>query len=154
MEYSLISQDSFTVLGLSARIDPNHPEAIGELWERFRASSLAEEVPNRTNDDVWAVYYDYEGDHQHPYRLCVGYRVDSVGQVPESLTLVHVPASYYAMYFAQGPLPQAIVDTWQHVWETPLARRYRADFEVYGRFAQDPSDAEVPVFVGIESPDA
>lgn len=150
MDHTLISQEPFTVIGMSERIDPSQPEAIGQHWENFRNQDIKSSLDKRFNDDVWAVYYQYEGDHTQPYRMLLGYRVPDGTPIPEGLAACKVPESYYALYIAQGPMPACIEDTWNTVYKADLDRTYKADFEVYGRFAQDPKDVEVPIYVGIK----
>jgi predicted transcriptional regulator YdeE len=44
---------------------------------------------------------------------------------------VRVPASRYAVITGTGEMPQAVMDTWQRVWDSDLPRAFTADFEVY-----------------------
>lgn len=37
-----------------------------------------------------------------------------------------------------------------NIWETNLKRTYTADFEIYGKDAKNPKDAEVDIYVGIK----
>ena len=36
---------------------------IGAFWQTFMKENIAAKIPGRSGDDVYAVYYDYEGDH-------------------------------------------------------------------------------------------
>ncbi|HAA11152.1 MAG TPA: hypothetical protein DCE41_05385 [Cytophagales bacterium] len=150
MDHTFISQDSFTVVGYSTRIDPAAPHTVDAHWERFRAENPIEQIEHRINDDIWAVYFNYEGDHTQPYDLLIGYRVEQSLPATKNLSIVTVPANYYAMFFAQGKLPDAIQETWLTIHTSGLDRIFQVDFEVYGRFAQDPSDAEVPVYISVK----
>ncbi|MEL6537298.1 MAG: hypothetical protein AAFQ98_17890, partial [Bacteroidota bacterium] len=62
MDHTYISQDSFTVVGYSTQIDPTAPHTIDFHWEKFRQENPKDQIEHRINDDVWAVYYNYEGD--------------------------------------------------------------------------------------------
>ena len=44
----------------------------------------------------------------------------------------------------------AVYETWSKIWNADLDRTFTADFEVYGEKAQNPTDAEVEIFVAIK----
>ena len=46
---------------------------------------------------------------------------------------------------AEGVQPQALIETWQTIWNTPLDRRYQQDYELHS--ASDRSRVEI--FVGV-----
>ena len=39
----------------------------GSHWQKFEAGKYAERIPNKINDEIFAVYHEYEGDHTEPY---------------------------------------------------------------------------------------
>ena len=53
-------------------------------------------------------------------------------------------------FTAKGDLMKGvIVQEWMKIWESNLDRTYQSDYEVYGAKAQNPQDAEVDIFVGV-----
>ena len=36
----------------------------GSHWQKFEAGKYAERIPNKINDEIFAVYHDYESDHR------------------------------------------------------------------------------------------
>ena len=55
---------------------------------------------------------------------------------------------------SKGSLNEGVVyQTWDKIWKSDLNRSYTADFEVYGKKAQNPENAEVEIFVAIKSTD-
>lgn len=72
----LAEVESFDVIGISTITDNvNGADDINALWERFFKESVGQYVPNKIDDTIYAVYSDYQGDHEAPYRLTIGYRV-------------------------------------------------------------------------------
>ena len=57
----------------------------------------------------------------------------------------------YAKFVSKGDLTKgAVYGTWSKIWETELDRTYSTDFEIYGEKAQNPTDAEVEIFVAVK----
>jgi len=55
----------------------------------------------------------------------------------------------YLKFVAGGEMPKAVIKTWEEIWkrDEELQRKYTADFEVYGRKANDGNNSEVEIFV-------
>ncbi|MEO1413529.1 MAG: DNA-binding transcriptional regulator, partial [Bacteroidota bacterium] len=61
-----------------------------------------------------------------------------------------LPGGNFCHYLAKGNLQAGVVQqVWETIWQSELSRSYRADFEVYGVKALQPTDAEVNVMVGV-----
>ena len=150
----LAEVDSFNVVGVSVVTDNSKgTEDINALWERFFKDSIGQKVANKTDDVIYAVYSDYEGDHEAPYRLTIGYRVKDErveGQMTPDLHHVAVQGGEYALLSAAGDQPKALIETWEAIWSCDLDREFKTDFEVYGpRFFEDGLH-EVLVHIGIQ----
>lgn len=146
----LAQVDTFDVVGISVITDNSKgTEDINALWERFFKESVGQYVPDKVNDNIYAVYSDYEGDHEAPYRLTIGYRVTGT-ETPKTMTRVNVIDQDYAVMSAAGQQPKALIETWQAIWSGDLPRSFKTDFELYGpRFFEDGVN-EVLIHVGIE----
>ncbi|MBV1925354.1 MAG: GyrI-like domain-containing protein [Dokdonia sp.] len=147
-------KEAFAVVGIKVRTSnaPGHADQqIPALWSRFMEEGIAHKLPNKVDETIYAVYTDYEGDHTGPYTTLIGYRVDNLDHIDESLSVKMIPASTYAQFTAKGNLVGgAVIDTWMEIWKTKLQRTYTADLEVYGEKAIDPSNGEAHIFVAIE----
>lgn len=144
--------DNFDVIGVS--VITNNQTAtddINALWERFFKESVGQAIPNKTDDIIYAVYSDYEGDFEAPYRLTIGYRVNSA-ETPNGMHRAAVEGGEYAVMSAAGKQPDALLETWKAIWsEQDLGRAYKTDFEIYGpRFFEDGIN-EVLVHIGINN---
>lgn len=137
--------DSFTVHGLTVRTQ-NSDEMqaktakLPKLWEEFYASNPSPEKV------TYGIYSDYESDANGQYTVTVG--VDPESQ-SSTLQTVEINAGNYLVFQAKGPMPQTVINTWQHIWDyfnkDPKHKRcYRTDFEAY--LGED----EVAIYIGIE----
>ncbi len=145
--------DTFDIIGVSTITDNQRAtDDINALWEQFFKEQIGQAIPNKTDDIIYAVYSDYEGDHEAPYRLTIGYRVTS-NQTPSTLHRVTVKTGEYAVMSAAGAQPDALIETWQAIWSSQdLPRSYQTDFEAYGpRFFEDGVN-EVLVHIGLNTP--
>ena len=147
----LAEVEAFDIVGVSIITDNQKgTDDINALWERFFKESIGQSISNKTDDIIYAVYSDYEGDHEAPYRLTIGYRVSN-DNTPEALHRVNVKSQEYAVMSAAGKQPNALIETWKAIWSSEdLPRSYTTDFEVYGpRFFEDGVN-EVLVHIGIK----
>ncbi len=143
----------FIVVGISVRTTNRDGQAardIAALWNTFLTENLAAQIPNKTDEAIYSVYTDYEGDHTQPYTVLLGCRVLHAEAVPDGMTTKHFSGGTYQPFVAQGSLAQgAVYQAWTNIWNADLDRAYTADFEVYGEKARNPEDAEVDIFVAV-----
>lgn len=146
----LAEVEAFDVVGVSIVTDNSKAsDDINALWERFFKESIGQKVEHKQDDVIYAVYSDYEGDHEKPYRFTIGYRVNEV-DVPEGMKHVQVQDGEYGVMSAAGEQPKALIETWEAIWSAELPRVFKTDFEVYGpRFFEDGVN-EVLVHIGVD----
>ncbi len=143
--------DGFSVVGLSIITDNEKAsEEINALWEKFFKQNIGQEVKNRVDDVIYAVYSDYEGDHTKPYRLTIGYKINGEPQIKGHLHHVKVQSDDYAMMSAAGEQPKALIETWQTIWQSDLDRKFKTDFEVYGKRFFEEGVHEILVCIGVK----
>jgi predicted transcriptional regulator YdeE len=143
LSYEVREEPGLTVLGLHTRASNAEPQKIGALWRSFHAAGEAKGIEARTRDTVYCIYTEYDGDFSRPYSVVIGCEVPPDAAVPLGFKKVVLGPGRFAVYAAEGELPQAVFGTWAEIWQTPLARRYEADFDRYGVNG-------VTVHVGIE----
>jgi predicted transcriptional regulator YdeE len=151
MEYKTVTLPAFLVAGI--KIKTSNEEAaltIMPHWQKFFSEKVQERIPNKTDNDVIALYHEYEGDHTKPYSLTIGCRVSSAENLPEGVVSAEVPAAKYAVFSPHGKMPDIVFNTWTHVWESGLERAYSGDFEIYGERSSDPADAELDIYIAIK----
>ena len=140
--HEIVRLAEIRLIGKSIRTANARADEIGEFWGRLFAEGHFDRIPNRTADDKYGVYTDYESDHTGEYTLFVGSPVSTFDEVPDGMTTLLLPATKYARFPLPAPTPDAIISTWQAIWASDLepARAYAADFDC---FFTDPGDGEV-----------
>jgi predicted transcriptional regulator YdeE len=121
----------------------------GGLWEKFNKEEIAQSIPEKRDDTIFAVYYDYEGDHTAPYAYFIGCPVNKVTEPPIGLTKLHIPQQEYKIVTAKGQMPECIAEAWNQIWVSGMKRKYGFDFEVYDERCQNWEDAEVDIYISM-----
>lgn len=151
METTIVAQ--FYIVGLAIRTTNEQGQSatdIPKLWEQFFSRNIMGEIPNRIDDTLYCVYTNYEKDHTTPYTTILGCKVDNVDHVPDGLTSKLIEGGSYTVFTAKGKIADGIVfREWINIWNGDMERAYTSDFEVYGPKAQNPNDAAIDIFVGV-----
>src|ERR1017187_9095708 len=86
-EFSIMEStiQEFTIIGIVARTT-NAKEMSGEgviadQWERVMAGGIIEQIPNRADASVIAIYTDYESDAKGEYTFLIGAKVTSIDSI-------------------------------------------------------------------------
>ncbi len=67
------------------------------------------------------------------------------------MTLKKVNGGVFTKFTAKGNLSEGVVyNEWAKIWNISSARVYDTDFEVYGKNAMNPENAEVDIFVAFK----
>ena len=151
----LVDHPGFSFIGIAARTT-NAKEMSGEgviadQWERVMAGGIIEQIPNRADTSVIAMYTDYESDANGEYTFLIGANVTSIDSIPEGIVAKQVPSARYAIFTSEsGPVWKVVPETWQMIWSTTASemggeRAFLADFEIYDERAADPQNAVVDV---------
>lgn len=149
-----IKLEAFTIVGIAVKTTNKNGQSatdIGNLWEKFIGDQILDKIPNKIDFTIYSVYTDYEGNYTQPYTTILGCKVSNTSSIPDGMVVVSIDVSHYSKYTAKGNLREEIVyNEWTKIWKNDLNRSYKADFEVYGEKAQDPTNAEVEIFVGLK----
>lgn len=119
----------------------------GNLWQKFEKGGYADRIPNKKGDEIYAVYYGYEGDHTDPFRYFIGCRVTDNSEVPEGLDQLTIPEGSFRKITVKGKMPDCIANGWRNIWNSDISRGYNYDFEVYDERSHDWSDAEIDIYL-------
>jgi predicted transcriptional regulator YdeE len=121
----------------------------GTLWQEFEKRNIVQQITNRIGDEIFAVYYDYEGDHTKPYAYFIGCRIQPDAGVPEGLDSLRIPSQDYRIMKATGKIPDCIAAAWQQIWTSDIPRAYKYDFEIYDERSRNWQAAEVDIFLSV-----
>jgi predicted transcriptional regulator YdeE len=131
LSYELQIEGSLTVVGIFTRASNATPHLIGDLWRSFHAQGDLKTISETKDQAAYCVYCEYEGDALQPFTVVIGRSVDSAATVAEGMKKVNLTEGSYAVYRAEGELPQGVFSAWAEIWQTPLERRYQADYDRY-----------------------
>jgi len=149
MNFEIFNLDEMKVIGIKMKTsNANAQIDIPKLWEKFYSENIISKISPRINEDVLSVYTDYEGNYTKPYTLILGCKVKNADNVPEGMISKTIVAAKYAVFKAEGELPQSIVKVWQFIWNSDLDRTYVADFDLHKSTGAN-APLEVEVYVGI-----
>lgn len=148
-----IRKEAFKVIGIKTRTTNENEQAsqdIPALWGRFMDENVALKIPNKTDNSIFSIYTNYEGDYMKPYDTILACEVSSLDDIPEGMVGMEIEASDYQKFSAEGDLSKGVVyNEWINIWNSNLNRKYSADFEIYGAEAQNREAAQVDIFVSV-----
>jgi predicted transcriptional regulator YdeE len=130
--YEVRDEARLTIVGISDRVSNAEPSKLGDLWRRFHAMGEGKAIPGCSSDAAYGVYCEYEGDYTQPFTALVGCAVEPDTAVPEGMRKIVIEAGRFAVYQPTGEMPHGVFETWAEIWQTPLERRYEADYDRYG----------------------
>ena len=126
------------VVGIALRTHNGEAfETIPAHWARFSQAQLAERLPHRQSDHVYAVYTHFEKagvDIGGVYTMVIGHAVPAHTPKlpPEGLTHVVAPASQRAVFSVEKGRFDLVVAQWRIIWAMgDLQKTALADYERY-----------------------
>lgn len=130
--------------GAQAAID------CGSLWQKFMGESVATKINGKISEDIYAVYFEYDGDHTQPYSFFIGCKVNSDAETPEGLDSITIPTQNYTVITAKGKMPDCVANAWQDIWKSDVERAYGYDFEIYNELSADWENATVEIYLSVK----
>lgn len=151
MNHTIEHQKKKFFIGLELRTSNEECSSAMPIHkERFFKENIPAKILNKINNDLLALYTDYEGDHTKPYSWVLGYEVLNLDEVPNGLVGKEIPESKYVVFTTQGEFPKGLIATWQAIWKSNLPRSYTSDFEVYSSNFEPYKNPEVKVYIAID----
>ena len=74
----------------------------GSLWQKFQEGNYIEKIPGKSDDNVLAVYHQYEGDHTRPFSYFIGCKVDAGMPTPEGMDRLVIPRDHIKSLYPPG----------------------------------------------------
>ena len=156
----IVHGDEFSVIGIEARTS-GEQEMYGDgqiagLWQRFYQEHILEKIPNKTDENVYAVYTDYSRDRMGAYTVVIGAKVAGKAQAPAGMVRKTLPAAQYAVLTSEkGPADAVIPAAWQRLWaledkdQLGGKRAYKSDYEIYAPGNTDPQNTQADLHIGL-----
>lgn len=155
MQTTTVVRSPMLVIGVSTkaayRQDHSAPE-IDQLWEKFLSEDVFNKIPEKANDSIVGLYYDYEkeGDELKSFHYLLGCEVTSLAQLPPGMIAREIPSSSYAHFVVKGKFPETLQTTWKAISSSTLKRLLSGDLEIYTTENGKPNYTDVTVYVSVE----
>ena len=126
---------------------------IPTIWAKFYAGGLLDKIPNKIDETVVAVRFDYEGDPDETFKFFLGCRVTSPVDIPAGMFHLYIPNDDYAIFTTRrGESPHNVYETWSAIEKLKTSdiggnRKYSFDFEVYDLRTMNYRDSMVDIYV-------
>lgn len=147
-----VKMEAFNIVGISKRTSNKNYEAandIQNLWEEFQQRGIAQSTKSKIDENIYVVYTDYEGDHNEPYTVLIGSRVEHLENIPANVVGRTFRKSNYLKFTPKGKLPDIVIEQWVKIWNSDIERAYTADLEIYGKQSSNPENAELDILIAI-----
>src|SRR4051812_6201784 len=80
----------------------------GNLWQKFAAENYESKIPGKLSNEIYAVYFNYDGDYTKPFAYFIGCRVKVDVQTPQHLEDLIIPAGAFTKVIAKGKMPDCV----------------------------------------------
>jgi predicted transcriptional regulator YdeE len=157
----VVHQDEFFIVGIEARTtaakETSAQGVIPQQWQKFMQEGVLQKIPNKADQNIYAVVTDFADKRYGEYSVVIGARVTDKSQVPAGLVLKTIPAGKYAIFQTdKGPAGQVVPAAWQKIadsedkGELGSTRTYKADYELFDGQAMDPQNLQAELHVGVK----
>src|SRR5262249_45361210 len=124
-------------------------------WQKFFGEGVLDRIPDRIDQNVYAVYCDYASDHNGEYSFLIGAKVKDGTAPPTVMVAKRIREDRYAAFTSEkGPFAKVVPSVWQKIFPLEdggkIKRAYQTDFELYDQRAQDPQNGQVDIYVGMK----
>ena len=147
-----VNVEPFKFIGISVQTTNENGKAaldLAQLWHRFHSEKIMSKIPDKVDNEIYALYTDYKGDYTKPYKALIGCKVNDVLVIPHGMVSKNVNGGKYLVFSPRGKLVEIVMNEWIKIWSTEFDRAYSVDFEVYGKKARDPENAQVDIYVSV-----
>lgn len=146
---------SFKIFGVklktkTSNVNGQSSKDCGELWQYFEKNKIAESIPDKTSDAVYAVYHEYASGENGLFSYFIGCRVKDDAVKPENLDELNIPEQAYHIETARGKMTGCITEAWEKIRQSSLNRTFGYDFEVYDEISSDWNDAEIDIYISVQ----
>ncbi len=153
MNYQLMQKEKMFVIGLpivTSNKDGQFQKEVPPLWEKFFREKIADKINNRKNQNLLAVYTDYQGDYTKPFTYLIACEVTDLNEIPPGLVGKEIAPASFALFTAEGQFPESVAKTWQTIWNSKVKRAYTTDFEVYSADFNPQATPKIKIYIAIE----
>ncbi|WP_277584856.1 AraC family transcriptional regulator [Psychrobacillus antarcticus] len=147
MKYKIVEKESFQAVGVK-RIynckNGDNTRGIPLFWDDVHADGTNDLLFQLNNGEIEGVLGVCVADAAYQENSLIEYWIaaDHVGEVPENLAAITIPASKWVVFEVHGPMPNAMQNTWKQIYaewfpSNPYEPAGTPELEVY--FDDNPS---------------
>lgn len=151
-----ILQNPIHIIGIELRTTNDNGQAftdIPPLWESFMKNNCGAQIPNKLDDNIYAVYTHFENagkNNRGMYTMIIGCSVKPNTTAPAGFTTVTIPSGHYRVFPVKQGRPDKVGEAWQAIWAIPETEKknwlFNCEFERYQ------TSGEIDIFIGVKSP--
>lgn len=141
MKYNIVEKEKFQVVGVKRTYNCQTGEnlqGIPQFWNELNGQGMDEQLFTLNNGQIKGVLgvcvpdENYKDNHLIDYWIAT----DHVGEVPENMLAMEVPASKWVVFEVRGPMPDAMQNAWKKIFSewfpsNPYEPAGTAELEVY-----------------------
>lgn len=157
IEKRKVTLDGFSFVGRAARTtneaEMTEEGMIPKVNEYFFENQLLEKISHRKNNNIIALYTNYESDEKGSYEYAVGCEVGEDNILSDEMKRFTIPEQKYIVFTTKkGPLNEVILEAWQFIWNWSKdnKRAFTADFELYDEKSIDPQNGQADIYISVK----
>ena len=141
MKYNIVEKDKFQVVGVKRTYNcqkGENSQGIPLFWDEVNRQGMDEQLFALNNGQIKGVLGVCVPDENYKENSLIDYWIgtDHVGEVPENLQSIEVPASKWVVFEVHGPMPHAMQNAWKQIFSewfpsNPYEPAGTAELEVY-----------------------
>lgn len=147
MKYNIVEKEKFQVVGMKRTYNCQNGEnlqGIPLFWDEVNRQGIDEQLFALNDGQIKGVLGVCVPDENYKENNLMDYWIgtDHIGDVPENLFAMEVPASKWVVFEVHGPMPDAMQNAWKQIFSewfpsNPYEPAGTAELEVYTE--EDPS---------------
>ncbi|MGE8034429.1 AraC family transcriptional regulator [Lysinibacillus sp. NPDC093692] len=141
MKYKIVEKEKFQVVGVKRTYNCQNGENTREIpkfWDEINSKVLDHQLFSLNNGEIKGVLGVCAPNASEQKNGIIDYWIatDHIGDVPEELKAMEVPASKWVVFEVHGPMPDAMQNTWKQIYSewfpsNPYKPAGTAELEVY-----------------------
>ncbi|MGE7689506.1 AraC family transcriptional regulator [Lysinibacillus sp. NPDC097214] len=141
MKYKIVEKEKFQVVGVKRTYNHQNGEntiEIPKFWDEINGEGMDQQLFSLNNGDIKGVLGVCVPNASEQKNGFMDYWIatDHIGNVPENLMAMEVPASKWVVFEVHGPMPDAMQKTWKQIYSewfpsNPYEPTGTAELEVY-----------------------
>ncbi|TKI48129.1 AraC family transcriptional regulator [Lysinibacillus tabacifolii] len=141
MKYNIVEKEKFQVVGVKRTYNCQTGEnlqGIPQFWNELNGQGMDKQLFTLNNGQIKGVLGVCVPDENYKDNSLIDYWIatDHVGEVPENMLAMEVPASKWVVFEVRGPMPNAMQNAWKKIFSewfpsNPYEPAGTAELEVY-----------------------